>query len=105
MATKTKTKKKKAKVRAKRTARQFLPGMEPVKNDKVHKAAMFYADVRDDRMALTKQEVDAMAVLVDAMEAADLRAYAYGDVSVEMTTKNKVKVRIGGAVETNGEAD
>lgn len=95
--------KKKAKVRAKRTRAQFLPGMAPVKNDKVHKAAMSYADMRDERMGLIRAEVEAMAVLVDAMETAGIKSYAYGDVSVEMTTKNKVKVRFGGG--SNGEAD
>ena len=100
MAAKAK-KKAKAKARPKKARTGFLPGMEPKEHKAVHVAAVAYADLRDDRMAMLRQEVEAQAKLVEEMGKAGITAYHYADVSAEIVSKSKVKVKIGGG--SNGE--
>ena len=100
MATKAK-KKAKAKARPRKARTGFLPGMEPKEHKAVHVAAVAYADLRDDRMAMLRQEVEAQAKLVEEMGKAGITSYRYADVSAEIVSKRKVKVKIGGS--SNGD--
>lgn len=55
-------------------------GMDRSKKVKaVETAAQAYVKIRDERMALTKKEVEAKAVLTDAMEKNNLEVYRFDD--------------------------
>jgi hypothetical protein len=60
----------------------------------IEKAARKYVEVRDERMALTKKEVDARAVLANAMHENECTIYRFGDMVVEIKPGNeKIKVK------------
>ena len=111
MATKTKKKpasKPKRKPRPPRPVQQHIPGMEPVKNERVHKCAIAYEHVRDARCELSKEEKDAHATLLGVMEEEGVTSYAYGDMLVTIGDKKKVKVqriKEEAAAESNGESE
>src|SRR5579863_9372111 len=71
------------------------PGVAPQKTCKpVEKAASKYVDIRDARMALTEQEVDAKAVLMKAMHENNLTRYKFDGYLVEIKPgEEKVKVK------------
>jgi UDP-N-acetylmuramyl pentapeptide synthase len=68
-------------------------GVSQKKIPAVTKAATRYLEVRDQRMALTEKEVDAKAVLLNAMEENGLTIYRFDDHCVEVTSKKNVKVK------------
>lgn len=90
--------KKPRKVSTKRMLDQTeLPGMEEEKDNRVHEPALTYADVRDRRCALSKEEKQAKQALVDAMHKAGKTRYKYRELVVDLTSKgDDVKVRIEG---------
>jgi hypothetical protein len=73
-----------------------LPTMEPKKNERIHKLALSYVRVRDHRMELTKEEVDARTLLLDAMKDEGESDYHYEDIHVQITTDLKIKVKKDG---------
>ena len=75
-----------------------LPGMERKGIKEIEKLADRYAEIRDERMALTESEVDAKAKLIDAMHKHNQTEYVFEDdgytVTVEIkATDETVKVR------------
>lgn len=82
-----------------RPKNQDLPGVEgegvsQKKIPAIEKAASKYVSVRDERMALTKKEVDARAVLINAMKENNTVLYRYDDMEVVLKPGDeKVKVR------------
>lgn len=94
-----KVKKKPAKMSTKRMLEQpELPSMEEEKDPLIHDSALTYADVRDRRCALSKEEKQAKQALVDVMHKAGKTRYKYRELVVDLTTKgDDVKVRIEGA--------
>lgn len=75
-----------------------LPGMEPVKNPKIHAQAVKYAKIRDERMKLNKEEVKERQKLEVMMGDASIKLYEYDDVRCEIVSNDpKAKVVIGGA--------
>lgn len=69
-------------------------GVAPKKIPAVEKAASKYVGIRDERMALTKKEVDARAVLINAMHEANVAIYRFDDLEVKLKAgEEKVKVR------------
>lgn len=94
------------KKKAKRGEQQYIDGMAPEKIPEIHRAAIDYADKRDERMAAGKEEQDAKTTLTTAMKKHNTKVYKYADVKAEMIAdKEKVKVRIGAAEEEEEAAD
>lgn len=72
-----------------------LPGVM-TEHPEIEKAASTYVEARDARMALTKDEVAAREVLIQAMKTAGVLTYRTTDgLTCLLTTKEKVKVRSG----------
>ncbi len=72
-----------------------IPGMEEEKDERVHGPALYYAEVRDERCALSKKEDEAKTSLMNAMLEAGLKRYQYRDLTVDLTEgKKDVKVKI-----------
>lgn len=71
------------------------PATNPTKNPRVHKLALAYVGSRDERMALTTEEVKAKNNLLDAMADEGLERYQYGDLLVVVNAKKLIKVKIG----------
>jgi hypothetical protein len=86
----------KPEVESKNTPRQDrLPGMADAKIQALHNAAMDYADIRDQRQALTKQEVDLKEKLIGLMHAHKKEVYDYNGVHIELIVEEEtVKVRV-----------
>ncbi|MCW5777343.1 MAG: hypothetical protein KIS87_12970 [Phycisphaeraceae bacterium] len=58
------------------------------------KAATEYAEVRDARMKLTKQEIEARTRVLDLMHERGTGLYEHGDLRIELCTEEKVKVKL-----------
>jgi hypothetical protein len=63
------------------------------KNPTIEKAARKYVETRNERMALTKKETDARAVLMNAMHEADVERYRYDNQEIKLEEKEKISVR------------
>lgn len=83
--------------KGKRLEQGHLPGMAPKKNVKVHNRALKYVEIRDERMGLTRKEVDAKRELLACMHDEGLTEYVHGDLSVNVNTKELVKVKLASA--------
>jgi len=91
-------KKKRARPKAvtiKRPRQKKLPGMEDDKIDSIENAALDYAAIRDQRQALTAQEVPAKQKLLSIMKNLGRNKYQRNGIKVERTfEKEGVKVRV-----------
>lgn len=77
-----------------------LPGTGDAKLADLHRAALDYADIRDQRQALTSDEVELKGKLLDLMKKYKKEEYVYEDVSVRIVHEEEtVKVRIKKAKE------
>lgn len=72
----------------------YLPGQEPKKHLKIHRAAQQYAALRDERQALLRREIEARDKLADLMTEAGMTTYAYLDVSATLDVEEKIKVKV-----------
>jgi hypothetical protein len=81
---------------AKKTPRQeALPTMENRKIKALQDAAMDYADIRDQRVALTAQEVELKQKLIDLMHKHDRETYTYNGVTITLVHEEEsVKVKV-----------
>lgn len=80
----------------KRKVQAFMPGTEPVKNDRIHAAAEAYYDVMSRRVALSKKEKIAKNELLSVLISEKETGYIYGDLKVFMIDgEPNVKVKIG----------
>ena len=80
-------------VRKPRQAR--LPTMDDPKIEVLHGMAEEYAEARDKRMKLGKEEVKLKGDILDLMKAHGRKHYHYGDIDVTIVVeKEKVKVKI-----------
>lgn len=87
-------KEKKLRVKQPKPRQADLPGMADRRIPDLHKAAEEYAEVRDERMALTKQEVDLQEVLLEKMKLHKMDRYKFEDVEcILIHEKEKVKVK------------
>lgn len=74
---------------------QSLPGMEDTAIPEIENAAEAYAEIRDRRMALTKQETEARDTVLSAMKKHGKRTYRHGEIDAEITVEQeKLKVKI-----------
>lgn len=76
--------------------KQRLPGMEESGIKELEKTAEDYADVRDNRMQLTKQEKELNQTLLALMKKHGKAEYHHDDVHCWIKAKEeRVKVKIG----------
>lgn len=66
--------------------------LAPKKIPRIHNAARKYAELRDARMAAGKLETEQHTKLLDAMREEQVTKYVYGDMTVEVNSKEKCKV-------------
>lgn len=83
---------------AKAKKQTVIPGTERQGNKKVATAAEKYVEIRDERMALTRREVEARDALLSAMREAGLSTYVDEDADPQLEVvivpgEEKVKVR------------
>jgi hypothetical protein len=72
-----------------------LPGMENTKIAAIENVAFDYAEIRDQRQALTVQEVDLKSKLIDLMHKAGKTEYKRNGISVKLVPEAEtVKVRV-----------
>lgn len=81
---------------AKRLPRQkALPGMQDSKILVLERAALKYADVRDERMGWTKKEVEAKKRVKDLMHEQNRTRYSRGNIEIELVPEDEhVRVRV-----------
>ena len=89
-------KKKLSNPTAKKIPRQkSLPGMGDAKIAAIENLAFDYAEIRDERQALTSREVELKTKLIEAMHKAGKTEYKRGNISVSLTVeKEKIKVKV-----------
>jgi hypothetical protein len=72
-----------------------LPGMENRKIKALQDAAMDYADIRDQRVALTAQEVELKQKLIELMHKHERETYTYSGVTITLVHEEEsVKVKV-----------
>jgi hypothetical protein len=82
-------------VRKGRGKTKRLPGMEDAEIEELEDAAREYANVRDDRMQLTEQEVEMKQTLLTLMKKHKKETYRHDGVGIRIVHENeKVKVRL-----------
>ena len=91
----------KKKAKAKKGPRQKdLPGMEDRALKALDNAALRYAEVRDQRMELNKQEVEAKGLVLEMMHKHNKKTYRHGNIAIDIVPEGeKVKVRIKSAAD------
>lgn len=85
---------KKKRGRSPRAKQEPLPGTGQELIPAVSAAAESYVDLRDQRIALTRQEVEARELLIDLMHKHSLTTYKVGNMTATLESKEKVKVKI-----------
>ena len=99
MATKTAAKKAAKEVK-KGPRQQRLPEMEDSVIQAIEDKALEYAEVRDERMGLSRKEVELKGQLRDLMKANKKKTYHRGPISIDITyEQEKIKVKIKNAAE------
>lgn len=95
----------KAKLHQAREDQQYIDGIGPTKNNRVHAAAKRYATLRDARIAANKEEKESHDTLLGTMMEEGLEVYDFKDVHVAIDATKKCKVSIGGEAikDKNGE--
>jgi len=89
-------KEKKDKTVKKGPRQESLPEMGDRNIEALQDAALSYAEVRDQRMNLGRQEVELKSKLLDLMHAHNKESYVFGNVSITIVHEEenvKVKVR------------
>ncbi len=99
MATKTKPKPRK------RLKQNHLPGMEPPSVAAIDRAAEDYVKVRDERMEMTKDEVEKHDRLLGLMREHGLDTYEFDGFTINCQTKTKVKVKRTDEYDSEDEGD
>jgi len=90
-----KKKAKKAAKKSKLPRQEVLPGVGDKKIAAIENAALDYAEIRDQRMELSTQEVDLKKKLLDLMHAKKLKEYKRNGISVIIKHEEEtVKVRV-----------
>lgn len=83
---------------------QRLPAMEDSKISVLEDLALSYAEVRDERMGLSKSEVELKGKLLDLMKAQKKEHYHRGNIKIDVVhEKENVKVKVKAASEGDEE--
>jgi len=89
----------------KQAKQKDLPGMSDRKIPELHAAAEAYVQVRDERMELTKREVEAKERVLKLMHENRKKEYRYEDVTIIIVPEAEtVKVKLKKA-EEDAESD
>lgn len=85
------------------TKQKQLEGMQDQKNEKLSKLALSYAEVRDRRIKLNKEEAEKKTILMHEMKTLELERYEdrESDVLVVIEEKENVRVSKPSAAEEN----
>lgn len=104
MATKKKAEPKEVK---KGPRQQRLPEMEDNRIAALEDKALEYAEVRDERMGLSRKEVELKGQLLDLMKANKKKSYHNGSIHIEIIhEKENIKVKVkSGPEEEDPEED
>jgi hypothetical protein len=79
--------------------------MEDAQIEALQEAALDYAQIRDERMKLSSQEIELKGQIIDLMHANKKTTYTYDNVTITLTVeKEKVKVKIAKDGDDAGEA-
>ena len=79
----------------KKNRQEALPGLENRKIKALQDAAMDYADIRDQRVALTSQEVELKQKLIDLMHKHERETYVYQGVTITLVHEEEsVRVKV-----------
>lgn len=81
----------------------LIPELAPQRIDKIHRAAKRYAEARDARVVMNKDEKESHEHLLGVMRELGLKSYEYGDLKVFVDEAVKCKVKIGGKEEADGD--
>jgi hypothetical protein len=74
---------------------EVLAGIGDAKIAAIENAALDYAELRDQRQELTRQEVDLKKKLIDLMHKKELKEYKRNGISVKLVVEEEgVKVRV-----------
>lgn len=90
---------------AKKLPRQkTLPGMQDRQVLVLERAALRYADIRDERMGWTKKEVEAKKRVKDLMHDQKRTRYSRGNIEIELVPEDEhVHVRVRDREQPEGE--
>ena len=106
MATKKAAKKAPKEVK-KGPRQQNLPEMEDRKIEALEEKAQEYAEARDERMGLSRQEIELKGQLLQLMKAQKREHYKRGPITIDIVHESeniKVKVKAAGDDDEGGEA-
>ena len=78
----------------KRAKDQHLPGMEPKVDKSIHRAIEEYVEARDQRMALTRVEVEKRNHLLSVMKAAGIVDYDVDHHEAHIATEETIKAKL-----------
>lgn len=77
---------------------QRLPEMEDSQIQVLDDKALQYAEVRDDRMSLSRREVELKSELLDLMKAQKRKTYKHGNIEIEIVHEQEnIKVKVKSA--------
>jgi uncharacterized protein YllA (UPF0747 family) len=79
---------------AKKAKQQWIEDTEPKDISEVTEAAENYKTERDKRMAMTVEEKEAKAVLIEVMKKHDLDIYKFNGYTVTRTHEEKDDVKV-----------
>jgi hypothetical protein len=77
-----------------RAKQVHIPGMEPQTVPSIHKAIEEYVVARDQRMELTKVEVEKKARLMEVMKKAKVQHYSVDGHVADLDTEETIKARL-----------
>ena len=78
---------------AKKIIQEHLPGMAPEKNQKVHKQALLFMQLKDEAKLAAKKAKEAGAQLIFIMQDQKVDHYVYGDLDVSIDSKSTAKAK------------
>jgi hypothetical protein len=88
----------------KKPKQESLPTMENRKIKALQDAAMDYADIRDQRVALSAQEVELKQKLIELMHKHERETYTYQGVTITLVMEEE-NVRVKIAKDKSDEGD
>lgn len=74
-----------------------LDGMTPERDEQLHSLATSYAESRDERMAAGLEESAKKNQLIGAMRAKKMEHYHDDTVTIDLKTKDDIKVKVAAA--------
>ena len=84
-----------SKAATKKAKQEDLPGMENRQIPDLDEAAREYAEGRDERMEMTRKEVELKTNLIEMMHKHKKKTYIYDGIEIELVPEGeKVKVKV-----------